>query len=299
MILNCHYISLTGLDRFHMHNIRVNYLNSNQKNYILPMLYLFKYRLPLALILGIASQLFSCTTAKKVVYAYDLKDTTAGSLRKAQSTFENPIQKNDQLSISIGSSNPPDLIILNSANGIVGGLTNVPISTGYLVEADGKIQLPFLGKVQAEGLTRLQLEDVLTERFKDYTKNPVVNVRFLNYNFSVLGEVAHPGKFNMATERTTILEALGMAGDVNDLGKRENVLVIREENGQRDFARVNLLSKDLFLSPYYYLKTNDVVYVEPVRAKFITRTGVPQYLGVAAVGISLLITILNVTKAHL
>jgi polysaccharide export outer membrane protein len=261
------------------------------------MVYLIKNRVHIFLILSLIMMLFSCTSSRKVVYAYDLKDTTAGSLSKAQEIFENRIQKNDQLSISVGGSNPADLLILNSANGMSASSgSNIPISTGYLVEADGKVQLPYLGRVQAEGLTRLQLEENLTEKFKDYTKNPVVNVRFLNYGFSVLGEVGSPGRFNMINERTTILEALGMAGDINDLGKRENILIIREENGKREFARINLLSKDLFLSPYFYLKTNDVVYVEPVSAKFIARKGFPTYLGIVAGALSLLITIINVTK---
>lgn len=258
----------------------------------------------------IAVSILSCTAPKKVVYLYNLKDTALHSLpkdsmqaklRSAQLNFENPIQKNDQLWITIGGSNLTDLVIVNSGSGLpagTGGASLAPgtISTGYLVEANGKVKLPYLGLVQAEGLTRLQLEAFLTEKFKDYTKDPVVNVRFLNYNFSVLGEVARPGRFNMPTERTTILEALSMAGDIGELGKRENVLIIREVNGQRDFARVNLSSKDLFTSPYYYLKTNDVIYVEPVQSRFINRTGVPQYLTIAAVGISLLITVINLKK---
>lgn len=230
---------------------------------------------------------------------YDLKDTASGSLGNAQIAFENPIQKNDQLWISVGGSNPLDLVSLNSGNGMgTGGTSNVisGAAIGYLVEADGKIKIPYVGKIQAEGLTRLQLESSLTELFKDYTKNPVVNVRFLNYNFSVMGEVNNRGRFNMVNERTTILEAISVAGDITDLGKRDNVLVVREVNGVRNFARVNLLSKDLFKSPYYYLKTNDVVYVEPVKAKFISRKGVPQYLSIAAVGLSLLITVINLRK---
>lgn len=243
----------------------------------------------------------SCTTTKQVTYLYDLKDSTAGSLNKAQNAFENLIQKNDQLWITVGGSNPLDLMALNSANGLGSGVNatlapSTGAAIGFLVEADGKIKIPYIGKVQAEGLTRLQLENTLTELFKDYTKNPVVNVRFLNYSFSVLGEVKNSGRFNMVTERATILEAITMAGDLTDLGKRENVLVVREVNGERNFARVNLLSKDLFKSPYYYLKTNDIVYVEPVKAKFINRTGVPQYLSIVAVGLSLLITIINLRK---
>lgn len=242
----------------------------------------------------------SCTSTKQVVYLYDLKDTAAGNLKDAQSGFENAIQKNDQLWITVGGSNPLDLVALNSGNGMGSGTGTLPTtsgaSIGYLVEADGKIKIPYVGKVQAEGLTRLQLENTLTELFKDYTKNPVVNVRFLNYTFSVMGEVNNKGRFNMTTERTTILEAISMAGDLTDLGRRENVLVVREVNGVRTFARINLLSRDLFNSPYYYLKTNDVVYVEPVKAKFISRNGVPQYVSLAAVGISLLITIINISK---
>jgi polysaccharide export outer membrane protein len=132
--------------------------------------------------------------------------------------------------------------------------------------------------------------------FKDYTKNPVVNVRFLNYYFSVLGEVSNKGRFNMQNERMTLLEAISMAGDLTEYGKRDNILVVREIDGKRNFARVNLLSKNLFNSPYYYLQTNDIVYVEPVKSKFITRKGVPQYLAIAAVGLSLLLTIINLRK---
>lgn len=164
------------------------------------------------------------------------------------------------------------------------------------MEADGRVKIPFLGYIKAEGLSRLQLEAFLTEKLKDYTKDPIVNVRFLNYNFSVMGEVARPGRYNMQTERTTVFEALSMAGDMGVTGRRENVLLIREFNGQRELARLNLLSKDIFNSPYYYLKTNDVIYVEPVKSRFITRSGATQYFSIAAVAISLLITIINLSK---
>jgi polysaccharide export outer membrane protein len=239
----------------------------------------------------------SCVSSKKIVYLNNLTDTTTAGLRNAQTIFETPIQKNDLLSIAIGGSNPEDLVTLNSGSGIIpGGAAGATKGAGYLVEADGKIQLPFLGKVQAEGLTRLQLEDTLTNLFKDYTKNPVVNIKFLNYGYSVLGEVGRPGRFDMENERTTILDAMGLAGDLTVLGKRNNILVIREVNGQREFGRVDLLSKDIFKSPYFYLKTNDVVYVEPVRSKYSLRSGAPQYIGIAAASITLLLTLLNLSK---
>ncbi|MDO9376800.1 MAG: polysaccharide biosynthesis/export family protein [Ferruginibacter sp.] len=254
------------------------------------------------LILSSVVQMMSCTSSKSVIYLNNLNDTTPSTIREAKNEFDNAIQKNDQLWITVGGSNPLDLIALNSANGIVpgggstGGTSSSSSMIGYLVESDGKIKIPYVGKVQAEGLSRLQLENALTDLFKDYTKNPVVNVRFLNYSFSVLGEVRNSGRFPMANERTTILEAISLAGDLTDLGKADNVLVVREVNGTRNLARINLLSKDLFNSPYYYLKTNDVVYVEPVKAKFIARTGIPQYLSIVAVGLSLLITIINLNK---
>ena len=241
----------------------------------------------------------SCVTSKKVVYFNNLNDTTAAELSNAKINFETPIQKNDLLSITVGGSNPEDLIPLNSASGIIPGASVSGASEksiGYLVEADGKIQFPFLGKVQAAGLSRLQLEDTLTSKLKDYTKNPVVNIKFLNYTYSVLGDVTHPGLFPMASERITILDALSIANDMTIFGKRDNVLVIREVNGKREFGRVDMLSKNIFNSPYFYLKTNDVVYVEPENTKFIPRSGFLQYFSPVIAGITLLLTILNYIK---
>ena len=242
----------------------------------------------------------SCVSLKKVIYLNNLSDST-GTLTNAKTDFETPIQKNDLLSIAIGGSNADDLTALNSGSGSVPGATvgGASKSFGYLVEADGTIQLPFIGKVKAEGLTRLQLEDTLTAMLKDYTKNPIVNVKFSNYNYSVLGEVNHPGQFQMDNEKTTIFDAIANANDLTVTGKRDNILVVREVNGKREYGRINLLSKDLFKSPYFYLKTNDVVYVEPVQSRFFSRNGVPQYIGIAAGALALILTIFSLTKFKL
>lgn len=263
---------------------------------------MYKQLISFLVVIFIALSFTSCVSSKKVIYLNNLQDTTsAGELSAAQSMFMNKIQKNDQLWITFGSSNPSDLGPFSSAGGGGGAAAMAaqpggnPI-TGYLVESDGTIQLPYLGKVKAEGLTRLELQADLAEKIKDYTKNPIVNIRFLNYTFSVLGEVGRPGRFPMSSERTTVLDAIGLAGDLTTLGRRDNILVVREEDGQRKFGRINLLSKDIFNSPYFYLKTNDVLYVEPVATKFVARTGVPQYLSVIAVGLSLIITLINVTR---
>ena len=249
----------------------------------------------------IISQLFACTSSRKVVYVNDLSDTSAGSLSRAKYLFETPIQKNDQLSIIVGGSNAEDLLTLNSASGIIPGNAVANLSSnlgtpilGYLVEADGTIKLPYIDKIKAEGLTRSQLENELTEKFKAYTKNPVVNVRFLNYRVTVMGAVNKPGTFSIPNERITVIEALGLAGDLNMAGKRENILVIREFNGARDFGRLNLLSKDIFNSPYFYLKTNDVVYVEPTPASFVPRERVRTYIPIITGGLSVVLTIVNI-----
>ncbi len=244
----------------------------------------------------------SCTSTKRVIYFNDLTDSAAiASVNKAQANFDHTIQKNDQLWITVGGSNLEDLTILNSGNGmgLSGSAGNISASgsgaiLGYLVESDGKIKIPYLGKIQAEGLTRLQLEATLTELFKEYTRNPVVNVRFLNYTYSVLGEVNRSGRYQMQTERATLLDAISQAGDLTDLGRRENITVIREENGERKIGKINLLSKDAFNSPFFYLRNNDIVYVEPVKARFISRSGIPQYVSIIAIGLSMILTAVNI-----
>jgi polysaccharide export outer membrane protein len=250
----------------------------------------------------------SCTSSKKVIYLNNLQDSLVNSkdsvlmnaIASAKYAFDTKIQKNDQLSITFGSSNPADVTVFNSGTVSAGGAIANSLQgnsvAGYLVESDGNIQLPFLGKVKAEGLTRMELQEQLTKGLGEYTKNPIVNVRFLNYSFSVLGEVQKPGKFSMSSERTTILDAIGLAGDLTSLGKRENILIVREVNGERKFGRVNLLSKDIFASPYFYVQTNDVMYVEPVNVKFASRNGVTQYLGVIAVSLSLVLSLISLTK---
>ncbi len=260
-----------------------------------------KYFIKMTACLFFFFEITSCTGSRKMVYLYDLKDTSTGSLSKAKDVFETPIQKNDQLSILVGGSNVEDLVALNSSSGIIPGnsAANLPSNLGaavlgYLVEGDGTIKLPYLDKIKVEGLTRLELENELTEKFKAYTKNPVVNVRFLNYRVSVMGAVNKPGTFAIPNERITILEALGLAGDLSITGKRNNVLVVREYNGVRNFGRVNLLSKEIFNSPYFYLKTNDVVYVEPTASSFLPRERFPNYMTLMAGSLSVVLTIINI-----
>jgi polysaccharide export outer membrane protein len=254
-------------------------------------------------IISVIILLYSCTTSKQMVYINDLMSDSLqeNHFNKSKLAFEYPIQKNDLLWITVGGPNNADLPALNSASGIMmqGGaaISNQGSQVfGYLVEADGTIKFPYVGRLKVEGLTRIELEEKLISLLVQYTSKPVVNVRYLNYKVTVMGEVARPGAFSIPNERISILEAIGMAGDLTVMGKRESVLVVREVNGERTFGRVNLLSKDLFSSPYYYLRTNDVVYIEPAPAKFFARERLPQFISLAAGSLSLLAIILTISR---
>ena len=140
---------------------------------------------------------------------------------------------------------------------------------GYLVDTNGEIDFPILGKMHVAGLTRLQLTELIKQRLteEDLIKDPVVTVQFLNYKVSVMGEVNRPGSFNISGDRITLLEALSMAGDLTIYGRRDRVAVIRENDGQRTILYHDLRSSDVFNSPCYYLQQNDIVYVEPNNSK--------------------------------
>lgn len=183
------------------------------------------------------------------------------------------LQPDDLLAISIQSVDPVASAPFNVAGvsaAAASGGAGATISTAspsYLIDVDGRINLPMLGSVQAAGSTTTQLRDTLHRRLDKYLKDAIVNVRLVNFKFTVIGEVNQPGTISMAEERINLLEALGMAGDVATYGNRERVLVIREVAGKREFGYLNLHQRDLFASPYFYLSQNDIVYVEPMKAK--------------------------------
>lgn len=143
---------------------------------------------------------------------------------------------------------------------------------GYLVDKSGYITFPILGKVKLGGLSTTEAKATLAEGLQQYYKDPIVNVRFVNFKFTVFGEVAGPGTYTLAEEQVTILEALGTAGDLSTYANRANILIIREQNGKREYGHIDLHSRQLFLSPYFYLRPNDVIYVEPLKEKVNTVT---------------------------
>ncbi|NEM97746.1 polysaccharide export protein [Pontibacter sp. BT327] len=202
------------------------------------------------------------------------------------------IQKNDLLSISISSLNPEASLVFNMPNltatqaPTVAG--NVTQASGYLVDQDGNIQFPFLGNVKAAGLTKKEFKNYITTELvrRKLLLDPIVNVRYLNYKVSVLGEVAHPSVLTIPNEKVTLLEALGLAGDMTIYAKRDNVMLIREEDGKKVIRRIDLTSDVLFTSPYYYLRSNDIIYVEPNKSKIESTGRVNQWLPIIFSGLS-------------
>ncbi|MEN0003595.1 MAG: polysaccharide biosynthesis/export family protein [Bacteroidota bacterium] len=138
---------------------------------------------------------------------------------------------------------------------------------GYLVDNEGYIDFPNLGRIKIAGLTTGEARALLIDKLSEYLVDPTVVVRFLNFRITVLGEANSPGTFLFANERVTILDALGQAGDLSDYANRTNILVIRQQNDQRTTGRINLQETNIFESPYFYLKQNDVIYVEPLNEK--------------------------------
>jgi len=210
----------------------------------------------------------SCTNMKKVVYLNDVNGTV---IKNTVDDLEPVIQKNDLLSISVTSPNaqasqPFNTAVTVSTQTI--GYTATQ-AAGYLVDQDGYIDMPMLGRMKAAGLTKKELKEKITTSLVDnkYLLYPVVNVRYLNFKVTVLGEVAHPMVINVPDEKINLLEALGFAGDLTVYARRDNVAVIREEKGTRMVQRIDLNSGNLLTSPYYYLRSNDIVYVEPNKAK--------------------------------
>ena len=217
--------------------------------------------------------LFSCASPKEVLY---LQDVDKYKEEQFDEDYEAIISKDDLLAIAVSSKNPelalpfnkPVLTYQLGTTGDLGG-TGIQRSLGYLVDINGDIDFPILGKIRVEGLTRKKLTTLLKNKITEelYINDPVITIQFLNFRISVIGEVNYPGKFTIAGDRITLFEALSMAGDLTIYGKRDRVAVIREEKGKRTIMYHDLRSSELFKSPCYYLQQNDIVYVEPNKAR--------------------------------
>lgn len=251
--------------------------------------------------IGLCACLSSCISSKELVlYQKEVtgKDTIAISPR-----YTPTIKPGDVLSVQVSSLSPEATAFFNpyaaitamsgtaaSQSGQVSPLSYTP---GYLVNEEGQIELPLIGNQTVKGLTNAQAAAQIKQKLLDYLKEPTVNVRNLNFQISVSGEVARPSLFTIPNEQITLPAALGLAGDITIYGRRDNVMVIREENGQRTFNRINLTKRDVFTSPYYYLRPNDIVYVEPGKARIANADRTYQVLPIVLSALSFIAIIVS------
>jgi polysaccharide export outer membrane protein len=210
----------------------------------------------------------SCTSAQKLVY---FSGSNKSFIAATNIPVEPPIQKNDLLSISVNSLNAEASLLFNGPNisaTAINSVTNIGSSqpSGYLVNPRGEIVFPIIGVIKVAGITKTELATMLTKQLEDrkLLVDPIVTIRHLNFRVSVLGEVTNPGVFTVPNEKLSLLEALGLAGDITIYGKKDNVLIIREdENANKTMNRINMNTDSVFTSPFYYLRSNDIIYVEP------------------------------------
>ncbi len=215
-----------------------------------------------------------CTSYKKVPYLQDPE--VVNNYGKEIPLYDAKIMPKDLLSITINTTDPQasapfNLTVQTPMNA---ALTNISTTTQpslqqYLVNNKGEIDFPVLGRLKVGGLTKNQAEDLIREKLTSYLKEaPIVTVRMANYKISVLGEVTRPGTFTVSNEKVNVLEALAMAGDMTVYGVRTNVKLIREDaDGKREIKELDLTKSDLVLSPYFYLRQNDILYVTPNKTK--------------------------------
>lgn len=245
--------------------------------------------------------LFACAAPKNITYFRDIPDTLKNK-EIQQVPYQTPvIQVDDILQVSIQTLDPAATALLNQQNTtswpVTGNSSSQVVSansgvTGYLVDKDGNIVLPLVGKIMVKGLTTSEVREVIRAKAAEFYKDPVVNVRYANFKITILGEVTKPSTYVMPNEKVTLLDALGVAGDLTIYGKRENILLVREKDGKKEFARFNLNDSNLFKSPYFFLQQGDVIYVEPNKSK-ISSTDMAQVrrISIMASVLSLLIVI--------
>ena len=214
--------------------------------------------------------LVSCNTSEKILY---LQDVETGEAQKITPEQAIKIQPKDMMSIVVSSKDPDLAAMFNLPINSYRAGTDLPnynnYLQGYVVDNNGDINFPVIGKIHAAGLSRWQLQEKIKAELKsrDMLKDAIVSVDFMNFKVSILGEVNKPGTYTIEGEKVTVLEALAMAKDLTIYGLRDEVYVIREQNNQRDTYKLDLRSKDIFESPAYYLKQNDIVYVKPNKVR--------------------------------
>lgn len=245
----------------------------------------------LLIIMLISSSSYSCSQ-RNLVYFSDIDRGTVYTT-PIDSLVEQRFQEDDLLSITVTSLNAESNMLFNAGVLMPSGETrntviSSPINENYLLDKDGFINYPVIGQINLKGLTKLEALKKMAILLDKYVQNPIINIRLMNFKVTVIGEVQKPSTFIIPTEKVSILEALGLAGDMTAFGRRENVLIIREKEGVRSTTRLNLNDKNVLASPYFYLQQNDVIYVEPYKTKAIQSDANPRTFAIITSIVSLL-----------
>lgn len=236
--------------------------------------------------------LYSCASPKKYVY-FNQSELKSESLNN----FNPKLKSGDLLMIHVYSSNAetsePFNLPIGNANVRAGYSNGIAANSGYLINQNGEIDFPLLGKINLLNINTIEASELIKKQLESYLSNPIVIVQIQNFKITVLGEVRSPGTFQIPNERITIIEALGLAGDLTINGVRTNVTIIRDINGFKKEINLDLTSKEIFNSEYFYLSQNDVIYVSPNQARINSSTMSSSY-GMFISIASLLITTINV-----
>jgi len=229
----------------------------------------------------------SCGSKRDIVYFQN--HDSMYMFEKAEHTIK--IMPNDNLFITVTSSNPEAVEVFNVGLSNRGAISTASLDIyGYLVDQNGNINLPLVGEVRVGGLTKQKAVDLLQEKISKFlTEKPIVNVRFLNFKVSVLGEVNRPGVYTVTDEKISIPQAIALAGDLTIYGERQTIQLRRIENGEMNCYIIDLTSSDLFFSPYYYLRQNDILYISPNKTKAGSSTynqNLPLYVSLISVTIT-------------
>lgn len=236
----------------------------------------------------------SCVSLKKSIY---LQGELAKDLEEIEATYSTEktsylIKPNDNLFIRVTSLDARTSAFLNNDMGTSSQNVDNPMSAslvGYRVDLDGSINYPFVGKIYVANLTLDQIRNKVQLAVSKFIEESSVNVKLLNDNITILGEVSSPGRFLLYAEEVNILEAISMAGDMTDFANRKKVRLIRQDGGTKQMIVINTLDENIMFSPYYYLKPGDVVYVEPRRLKAWDLSAIPIGLTLTFINTTLLL----------
>jgi polysaccharide export outer membrane protein len=233
--------------------------------------------------------LTSCSFKKQIVYLQAEKST---NVPLELSKYEPLIQADDEITILVSAENPEVAAPYNLKLGNTANTSNSQIS--YLIDKEGTIDFPILGKIKLAGLTRIQAVDKIKTLLANDIKEPTVTLKIINFKVSVLGEVGSPGVKTIQSERLTLLDAISLSGDLTIYGKRNSIMIIREIEGVRTIEKIDITKRDFMNSPYYYLAHNDIIYVEPNKTRINSSVVGPNISIIVSV-LSLIITVLTLT----